>query len=156
MAAIALLFGVLWLIAVFTFNRAGDTSSGRIEIRLGDEVFNAGSAEDRLEQIAAGGPVLFPDLLIGGNRYIYLNHQGNDPLTGWVAFSALADGATLECAVQWQPVRALFTDPCTGITFPADGEGLRQYPAFTDKDEDVIIDLTPDGVPGGGTTTIAG
>ncbi len=45
--------------------------------------------------------------------------------------------------------------PCTGQRFPQDGTGLARIPWSVDGSGHVVIDLTPGGAPGRGTTTVA-
>ncbi len=43
--------------------------------------------------------------------------------------------------------------PCTDETFPPDGGDLPHYPTRVTDDGALIVDLTPQGVPGQGSTT---
>ena len=62
-------------------------SRGDVQIRLGDDYFNAGDAADIADDIRDRGPVLFSDLA-GGSRDIVVNHLGDTADEGWVAFEA--------------------------------------------------------------------
>jgi hypothetical protein len=136
--AIAALFAVLWGIAVLTTHQA---ESGGTKIKIGDELFDLGLAESRAGEIARRGPVLYPDLLVGGQRYLWVQHLGDDPLSKWFAFEAAAPGAPLSCATQWDPAPAQFVDPCTGTRFPANGAGLTQYRVNITGDDHVVVNL---------------
>jgi hypothetical protein len=152
LAGIAFLTAVglaLWGVATLV-SRGSDT----IEVRLGDDEFDAGPAADRAEEIAERGPALFPGLVSADQGYIVVNHLGAGPLQGWYAFAAVPAGQAVRCAVQWDDAATQFLDPCTGATFPPDGTGLTQYPVRVDDDEHVIVDLTPEGVPGQGPSTV--
>ena len=110
-----------------------------VEVRLGDDTFDAGDVDRISAEIDDRGPILYPDL-IGGARSIYLNHLGDDPDEGWVAFDAVQPGADDECMLEWQADDEVFVDPCDLAEFPPDGEGLPQYPAEV-EDGNVVVDL---------------
>jgi hypothetical protein len=110
-----------------------------VEVRLGDDTFDAGDVDRIAAEVDDRGPILYPDL-VGGARSIFVNHVASDPEEGWVAFDAVAPGADDDCVLEWQPDDSIFVDPCDGSEFPADGEGLPQYPAEVD-DGHVVIDL---------------
>ncbi len=115
----------LMLFMVNLASQGGDS----VEIRLGDDRFDAGYAEGeggRAAAVAEGGPILFADVA-GGDRDIILQHVGDDPLTGWYAFAAAAPDKDRDCFVQWQADEGVFED-CDGDVFPANGEGLTTYP----------------------------
>ena len=121
---------------------------------MGDDEFEVGEAVTLAARIEAdGAPLLFQDLLVGGSRDIYVNHVGGDPEIGWVAFDARVPGSGRECTLEWDAEHALFVDPCTEDTFPADGGDLPHYPIRVTDDGLLIVDLTPQGVPGQGSTT---
>jgi hypothetical protein len=132
--------GVLVLFAV----AVGKTSeTGSIEVKLGDETFDAGDATLRTDAIRDGGPILFSDVA-GGQRDIFLQHQGGDVAKGWLAFDVRRAGQSRDCVLQWDRTANLFHDPCDGTTVSADGTGLTHYPADVNTDGDVIVDLNPD------------
>jgi len=119
------------------------SSRDDIQVRLGDDTFRDLDAESSAEEIAARGPLTFLDLA-GGNRDIFVQHLGDDPATGWVAFDVRPAGEARECALVWQPDEQHFVDngECSAVlVFPADGEGLPQYPATVDDGGNVVIDL---------------
>lgn len=116
-------------------------NSGDVEVRLGDEEFNAGYAEDIVGSVNSGGPILFPDVA-GGTRDILLNHIGEDVRRGWTAFDARRPGAARDCVLVWNPTTQWFSDPCEeGIEIPADGGNLTVYPTRVDEDGNIIVNL---------------
>ncbi len=149
LAVIAGVVGIAALVGVALL-----TSSGSTEVRLGDDEFEVGEAATLAARIEAdGAPLLFQDLLVGGSRDIYVHHVGNDADIGWVAFDARVPGSARECTLEWDSTRDLFVDPCTDETFPPDGGELPHYPTRVTDDGAVIVDLTPQGLPGQGSTT---
>jgi hypothetical protein len=145
--ALALAFGVALL-----------ANRGDIDVRLGDEVFEAGDARDRAAQIAENGPALFQDVA-GGDRHIVLQHLATSPREGWVALATRPPGTPARCNVRWEgagggddggdPGDGVFrlldpdgevSGPCDGREFPADGTGLPQYPVEL-RDGQLHIDI---------------
>jgi hypothetical protein len=127
----------LMLFMVNLASRGGES----VEVRLGDDRFDAGFADARADAVADGGPILFADVA-GGQRDIYLQHIGDDPLTGWYAFAAVAPGKARDCFVEWQRDDELFED-CDGDTFAPDGEGLTAYVVAV-EDGRLLIDINAD------------
>lgn len=137
---------------------------GPVEVRLGDDVFDAGQAERLSRQIGEDGPILFSDVSGRGQlRPIFVNHFGDDAERQWVAFSAVAPGAPEGCFLAWNAERNLFDeraaeegggrdpgDLCRDVTYSADGSGssdgstLESFPWRVDEDGNLIIDLRPD------------
>ncbi len=150
-AIVAVLGVVLFVLALPSLNE-----SGKVQLPASSLSFAAGPAKDRAAAIDSGGPLLFSDVA-GGERDIYLQHQGTDPLAGWVAFDARFPGTARACTLQWNREQKRFDDPCTpGRTIPADGTGLASYPVTIDDKEQVVIDLSVDkrrstGTPPGTT-----
>ncbi|MGE0880857.1 MAG: hypothetical protein AB7L13_03690 [Acidimicrobiia bacterium] len=128
------------------------SSSGKVEVRLGADTYNAGKAVNLARSIDRDGPALYQDLLIGGRRDLMVNHVGADEFAGWYAFEARVPGSDRTCTLVWTSSKE-FVDPCTGTRYPATGEGLPQYPVEVTDNGRVVVDLTPGGIPGGGTTT---
>jgi hypothetical protein len=137
---VGLLFGlVLWL-----------SSTGGVEVQLGDDEFENLDTSEMAEEVADRGPILFSDVG-GGSRDIYLQHLSTELGEGWLAFSAQQPGAPRECVLVWTPDEdsgesteggGIFVDPCDGAEFPADGDGLTQYPVYLeDDDETLVVDL---------------
>lgn len=99
---------------------------------------------DRLgREIAERGPFLFKDPLTrAAGRELYVQHLGRDPERGWTGIRAYASRVTLECLLRWDGPAQRFVDPCTGVSYPADGTGLVTYPA-TVQGGTVTVDLRP-------------
>jgi len=147
--AIGLAWGLLQLAS------GGDPAN---QLRLGDDVFDAGNAVRLSTQVAEDGPLLFSDVSgRGQTRPIAVNHFGDDPETRWVAFDAVAPGAEENCYLSWSEDRQLFEERfaaenagrergelCRDITFPPNGEGLDQYRWKVTPEGTLTIDLRPD------------
>jgi hypothetical protein len=69
-----------------------------------------------------------------------VNHIGDDPETGWYAFEARSAGQPRDCVIEWQADDNVFLEPCTGDTYPPDGEGLNQFPVEIEGGK-VVIDV---------------
>jgi hypothetical protein len=134
-----------WGIAAWTSHNSGP---GKVQVNLGEDTFNMGTAKARAEEVAERGPLLFPGLIAADEGYIVVNHVGSDELAGWKAFAAVPPGSTIECAVQWHGDAQQFQDPCTGKAYPADGSGLTAYRVRISPDRELVIDL------GRGSTTV--
>jgi hypothetical protein len=137
---------------------------GPVQVRMGDDVFDAGQVARLSKQIGADGPVLFSDVSGRGQlRPIFVNHFGDDEATGWVALSAVAPSAPEGCYLSWNADRNLFEeraaqegagrdpgDLCRDVTYSADGSGssdgstLDTFPWRVDTDDNLVIDLNPD------------
>ena len=116
------------------------------ELRLGDDRFNRFDAESAADSIAEDGPLLFSDVSgRGQNRPIFVTHDGDDHKVGWHVFDARAPEAPSGCFLEWDAGDRLFrsVDGCHPGTFPANGEGLRQYPWKVTEDGTLDIDLNP-------------
>ena len=85
-AVLVAIVGVALALGV-TFGTAVLLSRSDVEVNLGDDRFNAGHVENRAQSVADDGPVLFPDVA-NFSRSIYIDHVGDDPERGWVAFGA--------------------------------------------------------------------
>lgn len=138
-ASLVLGVGLLLLIVLLA-------GSGDVQFKLGDDVFRAGSAEDRAETIADDGvPLLFPSL--SRSRPIYLQHLGDDPSRGWYAIDARSpsDPADCETGLAWDDDADRFVDTCKPSgTYPPDGEGLLRYGIEVGPDGELVIDLNQD------------
>jgi hypothetical protein len=136
--------GIAWFVAQAA-------SRGDVEIRLGDDRFDAGQVESIAKAIDKedGLPVLVPDL-VGGQRNLYLQHLSDDEDEGWVAFGAF-DPDDPSCAVQIDREAKVLVNACDeSVTYPLDGSGLRYYPT-TVEDGRVYVDINELS-----TTTTAG
>src|SRR5262249_47560967 len=99
-AFLALVGLAVWGVAVWVSHTAGPNS--KVQVNLGEDTFNVGPADQRAEEIAQRGPLLFPGLLSPDKGYIVVNHSGTNDVSGWVAFAAVPPGQAVQCAVQWQ------------------------------------------------------
>ena len=129
------------LIAIVAVFVALAASRGDVEINLGDDRFEVGQAEAILSLIDEGDglPALFPDL-VNRDRPIYVQHTGDDPEEGWVAFGAF-DPDDPSCLVEIDRDAKTLVNAChPEVTYPLDGEGLRHYPTSV-EDGDVIVDI---------------
>lgn len=124
--AIAVVFLVLWGVSVVS------SRQDSVDVRLGDQTFQGGNAEELAGEIDDRGPILYGDISDSGSdgtRDIILQHLGDDPEEGWYAFRAQPADRGRECTWQWQPDEELFRAACDQtLTAPADGEGLESYP----------------------------
>jgi hypothetical protein len=132
LAAVILVIFVVWV---------AEQNNSKVKFSLGDDQFQDITAVRMAPQIADDGPVLFPDVSANRSRDIYVQHLGTDPKTGWLAFDAREAGAPRECFLDWNKDRQLFVDRCDGSVVPADGAGLRQYPAVVNQNGKVIINF---------------
>jgi hypothetical protein len=143
---VAVSFAIVAVLGVtlFVFALPSLTESGTVQIPPQSLRFAAGPAEQRATAIDADGPLLFSDVG-GGDRDIYLQHAGTEPLTGWSAFDARFPGTGRDCTLRWDRQARHFTNPCPpGQVVPADGSGLPAYPVQVTDDEQVVVDLSLD------------
>lgn len=136
--------GIAWFVAQAA-------SRGDVEIRLGDDRFDAGQVESIAEAIDKedGLPVLVPDL-VGGQRNLFVQHLSDDVDEGWVAFGAF-DPDDPSCAVRIDREAKELVNACDeSITYPLDGTGLRYYPTSV-EDGRIYVDINELS-----TTTTAG
>ncbi|MGD9751044.1 MAG: hypothetical protein AB7W59_08620 [Acidimicrobiia bacterium] len=139
-AIVMVVIGLAIIVGGVAFFVNALASRGDVQVRLGDEVFDAGNAADIADEIADNGPILYSDVA-GGSRDLVLNHLSDDPEQGWVAFEARRPGDDRDCSVVWNADAELFDYSCdSSLRFPPDGEGLAQFPA-TVTDGDIIIDI---------------
>jgi hypothetical protein len=87
LAFFAMLGLVAWGIAAWVSTSAGP--GGKVQVNLGEDVFNMGPAKQRAQEVAERGPLLFPGLVAADEGYIVVNHSGTEPLAGWKAFAAV-------------------------------------------------------------------
>jgi len=136
LSAVILMLFVLWVTS---------QNGNEVKFSLGDEQFQDITADRMAKQIADDGPVLFPDVSANRSRDIYVQHLGDDPKTGWLAFDARKPGSPRECFLEWQRDRRLFVDRCDRSEVGADGAGLRQYPAVVNANGKVVINFNASG-----------
>lgn len=139
--ALAIASVAIVLIAVVTIFVALAASRGDVEINLGDDRFEVGNAEEIVDAIDEGDglPFLFADL-VNRDRPIFVQHTGDDPDRGWVAFGAF-DPDDPTCLIEIDRAAKTLVNACDReVTYPIDGAGLRSYPT-TVEDGDVIVDI---------------
>jgi hypothetical protein len=142
-----LVLGIALVLGVFVFAIPQLSEEGRIEVRLGEDDFEVGSAEAKAATIADGGPLLFSDVA-GGDRDIFVQHLGDDPNTGWYAFDARRAGTGRDCTLRWEPDAQEFVDPCDDSRVGADGGDLRHYTVVVTEEGRVIVTLREEADPG--------
>jgi hypothetical protein len=137
-----LLVGVVLLLVVFVYAVPKMTEQGNIRLSTPGSL-SLGSAEVKAELIRNDAPLLFPDPT-GGQADIYVQHLGDDPLTGWLAFDARRAGTGRECNLVWNRDTKVFDDPCGGAPVPADGGDLRRMRIEVDEEKQLaLILMTP-------------
>ncbi|NLD77924.1 MAG: hypothetical protein GX643_14795 [Acidimicrobiales bacterium] len=147
LVGVVVLFGTLGLVSVALSGRNSP------DLQLGDQTFTAGRAATLAERIAESGPYLFADVSGRKDRDMILQHQGDDPETGWSAFLAAPIDEPRDCTWDWQPDEQIFRAKCDpDRTAPADGEGLTQF-EVTVIDGKVDVDLNADARDEATTTT---
>lgn len=144
LAVAGIAIGIALVLLLFVVAIPSLTESGKVEVKLGSDTYDAGSATARAQNIADGGPLLFSDVS-SGKRDIFLQHVGDDVTTGWYAFDARRPGQARNCTLTWQPSLSNFRDPCDGATITSDGTGLPAYPVTTTDKGKVIVDLRGEG-----------
>jgi hypothetical protein len=127
------------VLLVVTLLVAQAANRGDVEVRLGDDRFDAGKVEDMADTIADDGgvPILYGDLL-GRDRSVFVQHTGDEPEAGWVAFGAFVPNEP-DCAIEITDERDRIVD-CRGREQPLDGEGLRHYPVAV-EDGRLLVDI---------------
>mgnify|MGYP003455090097 FL=1 len=160
--AVLIAVGIAWGLLALA---SGGT--GPVRIQLGDDEFDAGQAVRLSRQIQQDGPTLFSDVSGRGQlQPIVVNHFGDDPEIRWVAFPAVAPGASEGCFLTSNSDEEVFEERrppegggkddlgeiCSNVTYPPNGEGLEQYGWQVDDEGNLIIDVRGDD----GTTTTGG
>ena len=137
-----LIAGVGVVVALMlAFLVAQAASRGDVDIKLGDERFDAGLTESISNVIAEddGLPALYPDL-VNRDRPLFVQHQGDDPDVGWSSFGAF-DPDDPSCLVEIDREAKILVNACDrSVTYPLGGKGLRFYPT-TVEDGSVFVDL---------------
>lgn len=118
----------------------GLAREGDLQVSADKQVFVLGEAEQWSADVAQRGPVFFPDAS-NRDRDIYVQHLGDDPESGWLAFGVRPLGAAKACVAAWDPPSRTFVDSCNGDEYPQDGSGLPQYPATVSEDGRLSVDL---------------
>ena len=137
---------------LFLASRGGD-----VEIQLGDSDFDAGQIGRISEEIDDRGPILYSDVA-GRSRDLILQHLGDDPEAGWLAFNARPLGEPRDCFFQWDEDEQRFDlitvvddVTCADITMDergnlSTGELVYTYPVTIDDGNNVRADLNFDRV----------
>jgi hypothetical protein len=116
-------------------------SRGDIDVKLGEDRFDAGQVENVAEAIEEEGglPLLYQDLA-GGDRNLFVQHTEDSPRRGWVAFGAF-DPDDPSCAVTIDRAAKVLVNACdAGTTYPLDGRGLRYYPVQVEGNR-LLVDI---------------
>ena len=142
-AMLALAMLVIWVLGI------GDGEG--VEFQLGDETFSPGDINNLARSIEADGPILWPDP--GGfDNDIIVQHLGEDPMSGWLAFAARPEGTERPCTLGWRADTEDFqvgwstrdeelNPDCSGEIFPADGGDQERFRVSVEEDGDLIVDL---------------
>jgi hypothetical protein len=139
-AVSGLVLGLVLVLALFIFAIPSLTESGKVEVQLGPERFDAGPADDRANEIAERGPILLPDVA-GNDRDVYLQHLGDDPSTDWLVFDARRPDTTRDCTLEWIEADHSFVDPCDDSRVTESGDGLMHYSVEVTDEDRVVIDF---------------
>ncbi|MET0326416.1 MAG: hypothetical protein ABW219_14420 [Ilumatobacteraceae bacterium] len=106
---IALIFLATWGVAAWTSRGGADSTA-----RLAPTTFEMGSVEARARSVAEDGPILFPDLNTNaGTRTLVVDHEGEDPASGWRVYWAYPADRDPTCVVEQIRHTSTFTD-CDG------------------------------------------
>ena len=131
------------------------SQGGDVEIQLGDSDFDAGQIGRISEEIDDRGPILYSDVA-GRSRDLILQHLGDDPEAGWLAFEARPIGEPRDCFFQWDEDTELFElitiaddVDCAAVTMDergnlSTGGVIDTYPVTIDDDKNVRVDLNFD------------
>lgn len=149
-----LVVGLALALVLFVVAIPALEESGQIEVNPDNGVFRGIEADqDLADEIAERGPILYSDVA-SGDRDVFLQHVGDDVDEGWLVFAARPVDAGRDCTLVWDPDAEVFEDPCSDRTFPADGDGLVQYPVEIDEDGVLVVDLNFDERPPETTSTL--
>lgn len=119
--AVALIGITMFVVALRVATRPG------VDVNLGSATFKVGNAKALIKSIERDRyPLLFQDLR-NKSIDVFVAHDADepDPLKGWRAIEAHAPDRARTCQLDW--TGAGYQDPCDGTTYPANGEGLRQF-----------------------------
>jgi hypothetical protein len=102
---------VLWGVAAYLSGDGTRASERLVPTRL-----EVSSVESAAATVAESGPILFPGLATTtGERTMVLDHEGDDPATGWRLYYAHPAGSDPSCGVEQVRGTRRFVD-CTGAT----------------------------------------
>lgn len=138
--------GVLTFIGLLTWGIAAYISRGGTEVseRLAPSTFQVGSTQNTANIVAEDGPILLPGLnTISGERTFVLDHDGDDPATGWAVYAAYPAGGDPSCVVEQVVGTREFVD-CNGNRL--DVSELAPPPAgvnpVVENQRTLVLDLT--------------
>ena len=117
-AIVPVLGGLLVIVAIglFTWGMAAYISGGETSERLAPTQFEIGSTQNAANIVAEDGPIMFPGLYTTtGERTFIMNHEGDDPATGWTVYAAYPAGRDASCQVEQVVGTSDFID-CDGTT----------------------------------------
>jgi hypothetical protein len=128
---------VLWAMAAYI-------SDGETSERLAPTRFEIGSTQNAANIVAEDGPIMFPGLYTTtGERTFVMNHEGDDPATGWRVYAAYPAGRDASCGVEQVVGTSQFVD-CDGGTI--DVTDLAPPPAgvnpVVENGRTLILDLS--------------
>ena len=134
---IGLIFLATWISAVLISGGGAETTA-----RLAPPVFPMGSVKERAESIAEDGPIVLADLhTTRGDRSLVVDHEGDDPTSGWKLYWGYPADLDATCPVTQVRGTQTFTD-CNGrqldVTELARPDGV--HPTVVDS-ERLEIDL---------------
>jgi len=95
--------GVLVAIALFTWGIAAYISRGGAEVseRLAPTRFQVASTQTAARIVSDDGPIMLPGLnTTTGERTFVLDHEGDDPASGWVVYAAYPADGDPACTVE--------------------------------------------------------
>ena len=128
------------------------SQGGDVEIQLGDTDFDAGKIGRISEEIDDRGPILYSDVA-GRSRDLILQHLGDDPEAGWLAFEARPLGEPRDCFFQWNEDEQQFDlvtivddVTCADVTMDergnlSTGDLIDSYPVTIDDDNNIRVDI---------------
>ena len=128
---------------------------GDVEIQLGDADFDAGQIGRISAEIDDRGPILYSDVA-GRSRDLILQHLGDDPEAGWLAFNARPLGEPRDCFFEWDDAQGRFAlvtvvdeVTCAAVTMDergnlSTGDVVFTYPVTIDDGGNVRVDLNFD------------
>jgi hypothetical protein len=92
---LGLIFLATWIAAVLISGGGAETTA-----RLAPPVFPMGSVENRAKTIAEDGPIVLADLhTTRGDRSLVVDHEGDNPVTGWKLYWGYPADRDAECPV---------------------------------------------------------
>jgi hypothetical protein len=144
-AALAGLFGLLWIIAVVVTHNADDSDA-----RVGADVFEVGRVDRLADSVERNGPILFPNLIgPAGERPVGLDHDGATDFEGWRVFSLVPAGNAPDCLVEIDRTTKELVD-CDGIVHDAATlPPPERVDVLIDDDGTLTLDLQPGDTPAG-------